>query len=289
MKTTIGLDAEFLFVDNNNRIVSASKYVNSTSAKFGTDGCSTLAEIRPTYAVEPDKLVQNMLRTFKTTARNKPIITLYKWRAGSFVGSYPIGAHIHIGVKAEEGDVDYRLLQSLMDKRDQLVRVFDRYLAVPVMFLEVSAEANKRKRSYGQLSGSRAQAWGIEYRTLPSFIVSPAVTLGILCMAKTLADEVMFNDLQVVGFDQTSKMEFLASSKSRFWKVMDEVYVRYETFAGFKKYKDPIKKVFSLMRQGWTFKNIEDMKSEWGIEKAELNIPTPQFAETFWRALEAVR
>src|SRR3990170_866675 len=148
MRVTLGADVEFLFIDPRNQ-----------------------------------QVVSEFQRIFKSYARTKPEITKFQWRAGSYVGNYPIGGHLHYGFvfeKEDERQPDYR----------QIVHTLDVYLGSLVLLFEDCVEAVNRRRSYGQLSGYRSQNWGVEYRVLPSFIVNPSITEAVLTIGKVVVSEI---------------------------------------------------------------------------------------------------
>lgn len=133
-----------------------------------------LAELRPNPSTSPVVLTENIRRTMRVALRRAPYRNV-EWVAGSlpFYG-YPIGGHIHFtGIP-----LDSRLL-----------RAFDNYLALPVLFLERESKAKGRRSKYGRLGDYRTKDHGgFEYRTLPSWLVRPEITQAVLTLAKIIAE-----------------------------------------------------------------------------------------------------
>lgn len=90
---TIGADPEFAFIDpQKNGIVPAFDVVSGgTSAKLGTDGASSTAEIRPDAHIDPLIVVEDIKHLLQRL-KNVP----YLVRAGNFP-FVPTGGHIHFG------------------------------------------------------------------------------------------------------------------------------------------------------------------------------------------------
>ena len=62
----------------------------------------------------------------------------------------------------------------------RLLRVLDNYLALPFILIEDQNTKLRRPR-YGFLGDFRRKTHGgFEYRTLPSWIVSPRITKGVI-------------------------------------------------------------------------------------------------------------
>jgi hypothetical protein len=177
----LGADPEFALRDADGRMVLASDYVG----KNGTVGYDSsryreeldpnqhpLVELRPEPAHDPDELAASIYQALKL-AREKINDDSVEWLAGGmpFAG-YPIGGHIHFsGVT-----LDFSLLRKL-----------DAYLSLPLVLVEDEG-CRRRKPRYGFLGDFRMKSHGgFEYRTPPSWLVSPLVTRGVLHLAKLVA------------------------------------------------------------------------------------------------------
>lgn len=176
---TLGADPEFLLTNSEGKVVPASAYL----PKEGPFGCDhvrigerllyPLAELRPQPSSDPRRLAGNVRRALLAAAEHIPDTPGVKWLAGSMPAKgFALGGHIHMsGV-----ELNMLLLQSL-----------DNYLALPLVLIEDERGAARRPR-YGIPGDFRRQPHGgFEYRTLPSWLVSPRVAQGVLALAALIA------------------------------------------------------------------------------------------------------
>jgi len=176
----LGADPEFMLRHRDSgRMVAASHFFS----RYGAVGCDTqsgagpgeypVGELRPNARSHPDGLLREIRRCLALAARQGAAGDL-EWLAGAqpFNG-YPTGGHIHFSGVALSGS---------------LLRALDTYLAVPVFMLEPQEAAAARRRRHGFLGDVRLKRHGgFEYRTLPSWLVDPALTRGVLHLAWLVA------------------------------------------------------------------------------------------------------
>lgn len=176
----LGADPEFVMVENgNDRLVMAS----ALFPRQGTIGCDNwripnrqqrpIAEIRPEPSSDPVILIENIYKSLKKAAKLAPYRNL-RWLAGSLpVEGIPIGGHIHF---------------SNIKPSSKLLRALDNYLAIPVFLMENPQNSVKRREKYGMLSDYRLKEYGgFEYRTLSSWLITPEIATGVLCLARLIA------------------------------------------------------------------------------------------------------
>ncbi len=177
----LGADPEFVLRRNSGKFVLASTYFT----KSGAVGCDQIwlrgdktkkklpiVELRPSPSNEPETLVRIIYN--KLLAASKKIKdSSIQFLAGSHpLRGYPIGGHIHF---------------SNIYLNSFLIRALDNYLALPLFLLEDPHGFDRRPR-YGFVGDYREQFHGgFEYRTLPSWLISPRVTKGVLALAKLVA------------------------------------------------------------------------------------------------------
>jgi len=163
---TMGCDPELIIFDGESKIRADA--ILYRSEKFGCDGHSSTAELRPDASSDTREVVSNigsLLLGFKETFPE------YSLKAGGIIGGESIGGHIHIG-----GGL-YPELQSKLDI------VFE---ALSHVF-EPRAQVEQRRRgSYGRRKEFRRKSWGIEFRTPISWMLSPFHSLLYLGTAKLL-------------------------------------------------------------------------------------------------------
>lgn len=180
-----------------------------------------LAELRPRPAGEPEELFRNLQsavrRAIRRTGRR------IEFTAGSLPFSrFPIGGHIHF---------------SGVPLTTRLLRALDIYLAVPLLLIDDPARSWRRRLKYGFLGDFRFKRHGrFEYRTLPSWLLSPTVTLAVLCLAKVVATE--YHRLPADLFDEVAMQQaFYNAHKEPFYRRIDELWSHLEELPAFQQYE----------------------------------------------------
>ncbi|ASR47206.1 hypothetical protein B4V02_11160 [Paenibacillus kribbensis] len=228
----IGMDPEFLLVRMpEGRIVPASRYLS----RIGVAGCDAVsrrgrtlypvAELRPAPSSDPTLLLKHLRQAFATAARRIGDRTLI-WQAGGMPQpGFPLGGHLHFSGVPLNG---------------ALLRTLDNYLALPLALLE-DKRAARRRPHYGNLGDFRRQSYGgFEYRTLPSFLVSPQLAKGVIGMAFLIASQ--YPRLQRRPLDEEeAHRAFYEGNQILLKKYMEplipdivslEVYPQYEAYIG---------------------------------------------------------
>lgn len=177
----LGADPEFMLQDTRTRHMVAASVFFPREGDVGCDDrvlrrsqgiCYPLAEVRPRPEACPDELLRGIRGALNRALELAPYRNI-KWLAGSmpFKG-FPIGGHVHFGNMRPSTD---------------LLRALDSYLAVPMMLVEKPDTARQRRRRYGFPGDFRLQRHGFEYRTLSSWLVSPAAARAVLALARIIA------------------------------------------------------------------------------------------------------
>ncbi|MBW7477814.1 hypothetical protein K0T92_24185 [Paenibacillus oenotherae] len=173
----IGADPEFLLLSSSGKVVPAAKYL---AGGYGT-GCDAVvvggrilypvAELRPEPAAMPHELANNIRRLLVQASAHITDRSV-RWAAGGMpAAGFALGGHIHLSGVPLTG---------------RLLRQLDSYAALLLALVETPAEHARRPR-FGTLGDCRLQPHGgFEYRTLPSWLVSPlaakaAFALALLC------------------------------------------------------------------------------------------------------------
>lgn len=182
---SLGLDVELILFDSEQkRIIPAIKYL----PKGGPAGCDAiriqgrivypLMELRPVPAAKPRRLIAHLQAAMRMAAhyiteKHSSMNTApLQWLGGSQPrGTFPLGGHIHVSGIPLTAD---------------LVRALDTYVAIPLSVIEGRIGSLRRRPRYGTFGDVREHQHGgmggFEYRTLPSFIMSPALTLEVLTL-----------------------------------------------------------------------------------------------------------
>lgn len=255
-EVVLGTDPEFLLRNKDGKVVFASRYMD----KAGKVGCDSivlpdrrklfpLAELRPDPASEPEQLVRNLRWTMRRALRIIGDSTL-EWVAGGMpLSGFPLGGHIHF---------------SGVPLNARLLRALDNYLALPLVLLE-DATTGRRRPRYGFLGDFRRQSHGgFEYRTPPSWIVSPLIAAGVLSLARVVAEhyrglrQFPLEAEEVQAFYYEGSKEELLPIVRRLWEEVEGL----PAYARYKAHLDPFKERLFRM-EGWH--EQEDFRARWKL------------------------
>ncbi|MGX1830753.1 putative amidoligase domain-containing protein [Paenibacillus taichungensis] len=252
----LGMDPEFLLVQMpESKIVPASRFLERT----GVAGCDSVtingrriypvAELRPAPSSEPRELLAHLMRAFAAASRSISDHTLI-WQAGGMPQrGLPLGGHVHFsGVTLNGG----------------LLRALDNYLALPLAVLQDPRGSGRRPR-YGALGDFRLKSYGgFEYRTLPSFLVSPLVAKGVVALAGLIAR----------GYQQLRQRPLAkAVIHTAFYEGNREVMQAHipallddlTQMDGYERYELYAAPLISQLRQGRTWDESRDIRKLWNI------------------------
>lgn len=175
-KLLIGADPEFALLNEHNQIVPASSFVDINSdAKIGADALMLrrtivypLVELRPSPQPSPNQLYMQIKQLLLEASHYIKDGEL-RWVAGAMpVAGLALGGHIHF---------------SGVNVTPRLLHLLDGLVAIPLATIEDPLGRGRYKR-YGSLGDYRRQSHGgFEYRTPPSWLVSPKVTKAALTLA----------------------------------------------------------------------------------------------------------
>jgi len=262
MSISLGCDPEFGFLETDTHNVVPAHDIISQGwrGKFGTDGHSEIAEIRPTHSDDPRELVKNIEQAFKYGIKRYPDLKNLTWKAGSMIGNNPIGGHIHFGTYHSQS----------------LTKMLDCFLAVPALLLEKRSEAvARRDHGYGNLGNIRNKSWGFEYRVLGSWLTSPKIATSILCLAKTIVEEWSIRAVNTREF-QPNSVAFNKVSFDVLLPKMEATYNRIKQMRAYSAYVKEIDFIFKLIEHNKTWFPENGMKQAWGIEAALILKELPQ-------------
>jgi len=252
----IGMDPEFLLVQMpESKIVPASRFLERT----GIAGCDSVtiggrriypvAELRPVPSSEPRELLAHLMRAFAVADRSISDHSLI-WQAGGMPQrGLPLGGHVHFSGVTLNGE---------------LLRALDNYLALPLAVLQDPRGSGRRPR-YGALGDFRLKSYGgFEYRTLPSFLVSPLVAKGVVALA----------GLIVRGYHQLHQRPLAkAAIHTAFYEGNREVMQAHipsllddlMQMDGYERYERYAAPLISQLIQGKTWDESRDIRKLWNI------------------------
>lgn len=253
----LGMDLEFVLrrKGTDGKIVMASKFLE----RRGSAGCDSmrigdrliypLAELRPAPSSEPSELFRNLYTAMKLAAEKINDTTL-EWLAGGMPAKgLALGGHIHV---------------SGLWLHSDLLRVMDNYIALPLVLLE-DVTTKRRRPRYGALGDFRRQFHGgFEYRTLPSWIVSPALAMGVVALARVVCDH--YRELGQRPLERAETQEAyyrgdegrMKDTALRLWRDLE----RTEGYARYGKYLNRLKQ---QLVKGERWNEQSDVRLTWKL------------------------
>ncbi|WP_338539909.1 putative amidoligase domain-containing protein [Paenibacillus tundrae] len=252
----LGMDPEFLLVQMpESKIVPASRFLE----RSGLAGCDSVtiggrriypvAELRPSPSAEPRELLTHLLRAFNLASRSITDHSLI-WQAGGMPQrGLPLGGHIHFSGVTLSG---------------HLLRALDNYLALPLAFLQDPRGDGRRPR-YGVLGDFRVKSYGgFEYRTLPSFLVSPLVAKGVVALARLIAGNFLYLRQRPLAQApvHTAFYEGDRDVMQRYIPTLLDDLTRLSGYDKVERYAAPL---IRQLREGNTWDESRDIRKLWNI------------------------
>jgi hypothetical protein len=256
VQAALGADPEFILLSPEGRIVPASRYF-SPESDAGCDSVRIrgekrwpLVELRPRPSYEPKNLTADVLRLLRV-ASERTLGEGLTWRAGALpVPGLPLGGHVHISGAALTGE---------------RLRALDNALALPLRLLEPAKAALRRPR-YGSLGDVRRQPHGgFEYRTPPSWLVSPRLALGAFALAKVAAEHARELSSQRPLDDEMYRDAFYDGNRELLMTAAKKIYEAIRRTTGYATYRGPIDFVFESIAQGRSWNESTDIRLKWRI------------------------
>lgn len=253
----MGMDPEFILFDpKRGKVVPAAKFLN----RIGNAGCDSvriegrlrfpLAELRPEPAQEPRQLMKHLLGSFRT-AYNMISDHSLIWQAGGMPRrGFCLGGHLHF---------------SGVTLTPELLHVLDNYLALLVFVLEDESSLKRRPR-YGFLGDFRIKDYGgFEYRTLPSFLISPLVTKGVVALAKLIMIHHKELNLRPLAHEKVYDA-FYQGNQAVIRKVIAPLMSQIKQLSTYPKYEKYIAPLFQAIATEKTWDEQADIRHSWKLE-----------------------
>src|SRR5690606_196195 len=255
-KVMLGADPEFIMQSKEGDLVLASKFF----PRYGRGGCDAigygsnrsdkpLVELRPKPSTTPRNLVVQMMRGMIYAAKkvNDPSI---RWLAGGMpYPGYPLGGHIHFsGVW-----LNFKLLRAL-----------DNYLTLPLMLAE-DPRGVKRRPKYGNLADFRPQFHGgFEYRTLPSWLISPTLTKGVVALAQLIAAKYPYLRYDFLQEYSVQKAYYQGDKEMIRDKLM-EIWTDLSSLSEYGHFQEDLEGFFDWVFSGKTWDESVDFRPRWKL------------------------
>lgn len=271
---TLGADPEFYLTNSNGKFVPGYKCSANYSLKnkdqLNIDGDQYYFEVRPKPSKCPMQLVKNIKKCLEDIstleARNKcNWFANNTYRFSDNEERFTFGGHIHFGI-------------NIYNKMD-ILKVLDVFLGLPIVSImdskSVINRVNISHGLYGNLSCFRSyKDKRFEYRMLPTWLSSPALSELTLCLAKTVAFEYL-NNKQIANIsdkihESNNLFDYYGSSESelRLYKRITKKYFinNIDKFILFPKYKKQLETIKTMINNNLSFETKLDMKETWDIK-----------------------
>ncbi len=250
----MGADPEFICVNSKGSIIHSQNVVStSVTADFGCDGNGVTFEVRPAPSKNPIEVVHNIRDIFIRQVIEKPSFLKYNWISGSFHKDYPIGGHIHFGIKNN------------VIAHTSAISFLDDYVGSISILLENKEDGLKRRSyDYGLMGDYREQDWGFEYRPMSSWISSPYVATAIIALSKTVMYEVLNNpkfDWHTFVMD----IDFKEMRQDNIRELFPKIWSDITKMTLYQNYKPYIDLLYFLVTNKLTWLSTSSMKDSWGI------------------------
>jgi hypothetical protein len=252
----LGADPEFILRKPNGKIVSADRFMG----RVGDVGCDAvvlsghrvilpLVELRPQPSSNPLVLTRHLQSLMVQAARmiNQPELD---WIAGAMpVKGLPLGGHIHF---------------SGIEVTSRLLRVLDNYLALPLVMIE-GETTNRRRPRYGFLGDFRHQPHGgFEYRSLPSWLVSPEIAVGVLTLGFLIAHHYL--ELNQRPLKQLEvQRAFYEGDKNLLEPIAEKLCQDIKRTEMYKKYQKVLDPLFLMIHSREVWQEQRDFRKNWRI------------------------
>ncbi|WP_208414451.1 putative amidoligase domain-containing protein [Paenibacillus castaneae] len=253
----IGADPEFVLVTPAGKVASASRFFGAgVGGAAGADAVLIgrrllypVAELRPEPAEDPAALAANVRRLLLRAADRISDPAL-RWAAGAMpVPGLALGGHIHL---------------SGAPLTSRLLRLLDSCAAFPLALVEDPAGRARRPR-YGTLGDFRQQPHGgFEYRTLPSWLISPAAAKAAFALALLCAREAEHLHY-IPALEERYAAAYYAGDRAELAGCLDGIASSISAAASYEELAPYIEPLFQAARSGHTWDESTDIRVKWRI------------------------
>lgn len=253
----IGADPEFALVTPEGKVAAASRFFGAdTGGAAGADAMLIgrrlhypVAELRPEPAADPAALAASVRRLLFRAAERIGDRTL-RWAAGAMpVPGLALGGHIHLSGAA---------------LTSRLLRLLDSYAAFPLALVEDPAGRGRRPR-YGTLGDYRLQPHGgFEYRTLPSWLVSPAAAKAAFALALLCAREAA-SLTYIPSLEERYAEAYYAGDRTVLAGCLDGIAAALNAAPSWSELGRHIEPLLDAARRGVIWNESADIRVKWRI------------------------
>ncbi|MCM3748981.1 hypothetical protein M3223_16620 [Paenibacillus pasadenensis] len=253
----IGADPEFLIVRANGRVFSAAGLgglhspVGSDMLIRGRNLRQPVGELRPEPATSEEELLRSLRRLLALAARRGIREPGMRLAAGAMpVPGIALGGHVHL---------------SGIALTSRLLHVMDSYAAIPLALAEDPSGKNRRPR-YGTFGDSRHQPHGgFEYRTLPSWLVSPAAARYALAISMLIAEDFAWLD-DLPSVEETYIRAYYQGNRHVLAGCLPRLRAALEKAPSYDKRRPMLEPLLDAVEAGAVWDESLDIRIKWGIQ-----------------------
>jgi glutathione synthase/RimK-type ligase-like ATP-grasp enzyme len=254
---TIGCDPELLLKDKvNNTLIPASMLLKN-DAKLGLDDRTIEAskqyypilELRPDPSKDPIEVYQSIKEIIKELGEIVDYDNVGIYSGSTPITNYWLGGHIHFGMRPNS----------------KLLRTFDNYLAIPIMYISNTTTLRQRYKFYGYLSHFRTKDYGgFEYCTLSSWLLNKDIIKGVLSLAKLISIEYPRLDKNYLRTYLDYK-SYYSVKKDYFKDALVQIINDIKQTDSYQQYKEYIDYLIKMIENNDQWYEAQDIKEVFHI------------------------
>lgn len=258
-----GADIEFLICSRQGRLISAERLL-PRQGRAGADAIYyrdrvvyPVAELRPEPAEDARRLFEQLIQVMQLAEVRMPR-TDFVWLSGGMPKQgYPLGGHLHFS--GIELDIE-------------LLRVLDNYLLLPLALSE-SDQSRQRRSRYGNPGDVRKKSYGFEYRSLPSWILSPDLAKGVLALTELIAKHYLDFNMRPMLREPVARA-FASGNKTLLRKIVNRLWEDISQVDGYPKLKADLEPFMKQLLNQEEWEDGRDIRTGWkSVLSAAKHVP----------------
>ena len=254
----LGADPELIFVNEQDELIPAVEVLSDDPhGRYGIDSVISeqqlkfpVAEIRPDPQPSPQLLYQE-IESIIDEMHFQAIDSQFKWLAGGMPkGIIPLGGHLHF---------------SGVPLTSSLLLLLDVCLALPFSLVEDKSSVELRRPKYGALGDFRRQEHGgFEYRTLPSWLVSPQMTKAAIALGYIIVKE-QAQIKQTLRFEQSLIEDYHKGNIVRVRAFSEYMFTVIEALPSYSEVEEWITPLKNMIKIGKRWTEGDDIRVQWKL------------------------
>ncbi|WP_149453580.1 putative amidoligase domain-containing protein [Pasteuria penetrans] len=255
-RLSLGADPEFVMQSPQGRLLVASHYfpmqgrIGCDAIRVGTGrNNKPIVELRPPPQATPHALFLELRRSLLQANRRMQGIAA-RWLAGAMPhAGLSLGGHVHFGG---------------LKPTFPILRALDNYLALPLVLAEDERGCTRRPK-YGFLGDFREKNHGgFEYRTLPSWLISPILTKGVLAVAALVIRCAHLLSLEPLR-DPEIQRAYYTGDKSPLRMWLPKLWGDLQILPGYARHAKDVEALYDFLDAGISWDEKRDFRYAWQL------------------------